>query len=177
MKNNKYGKVFWITGLSGSGKSTVGNYLLPKIKKKYGETILINGDDIRDIYGFKNYDRSSRLKLSKSNFDLCFFLMRQGYNIIFTTVSLMHETQKYNRKVGKRHYVEIFLEADIEMLKKKKSKFFYKKKVKNVVGLTIKPQFPKKPDIRIKNSFDLDAMVLTNELFNKIIKFLNNHTK
>ena len=35
----------------------------------------------------------------------------------------MHETQKYNRKVGKRHYVEIFLEADIEMLSENTDKF------------------------------------------------------
>ena len=123
MKKKKY--IFWITGLSGSGKSTLGVHLLPKIKKKYGETILINGDDIRHIYGFKNYDKYSRLKLAKSNFDLCFFLFKQGYNIIFTTVSLMHEVQEYNRKLGKKNYIEIFLEADIEILKKKKISVFF----------------------------------------------------
>lgn len=175
MKKKNY--IFWITGLSGSGKSMIGNLLLPKIKKEFGETILIHGDDIRDIYGFKKYDQSSRIKLAKSNFDLCLFLLKQGYNIIFTTVSLMHESQKYNRKLGKKKYIEIFLEAEFQLLKKRKSKFFYRKKIKNVVGINIKPQFPKKPDIRLINDFKFSALYLTNELFKKITKLLNNQKK
>ena len=56
IKENK--KVFWITGLSGSGKSAIGKAILPKIQKKFGNTILINGDDIRNIFNMKGYDKS-----------------------------------------------------------------------------------------------------------------------
>ena len=35
----KYGIVFWITGLSGSGKSNLGNIIFNEINKKYGKTI------------------------------------------------------------------------------------------------------------------------------------------
>ena len=47
--NKTEGIVFWITGLSGSGKSSIGR-LLHSIKKIYGPTILINGDDIRKLF-------------------------------------------------------------------------------------------------------------------------------
>ncbi len=38
--NKKYGKIFWITGLSGSGKSTVGEKLKPLIKKNMVKLLL-----------------------------------------------------------------------------------------------------------------------------------------
>ena len=34
MKSKKKGTLFWITGLSGSGKSEIGKLILPKLKKK-----------------------------------------------------------------------------------------------------------------------------------------------
>ena len=48
LKKNK-GIVFWITGLSGSGKTTIGKKIKTKIIKSYGPTIVFNGDDIRKI--------------------------------------------------------------------------------------------------------------------------------
>ena len=90
-----HGKVFWITGLSGSGKSVIGENLLPMIEKKYGKTILIHGDNIRAIYKINSYKKSERLALAKSNSDLCSFLTKQGVNVIFTTVALIHNLQKF----------------------------------------------------------------------------------
>jgi adenylylsulfate kinase len=161
--------IFWITGLSGSGKTTIGKAILPQIKKKFGHTIMINGDNIREIYNFKKFDKTSRLKLAKNNFDLCFFLLNQGFNVIFTTVSLMHELQNYNRKIGKSKYIEIYIESDIKKIIKKKSKIFYKKKTNNVVGLNIKPEFPKKPDIKIENKFNMPIKKIKEILLKRII--------
>ena len=125
MKNNKINKkIFWITGLSGSGKSAIGKKILPKIKQKYGNTILINGDDIRNIFNIKTYDKSFRVKIGKSYFNLCMFLLKQDFNVIFTTVGLWHDLHKYNKLKGKNRYIEIFIDADIKKLVKRKSKFF-----------------------------------------------------
>ena len=84
----KYGIVFWITGLSGSGKSNLGNIIFNEINKKYGKTIIIHGDDIRNIYDFNQYEKKDRIKLGKSNSNLCKLIADQGVNVIFTTVAL-----------------------------------------------------------------------------------------
>ena len=42
--DKKKGIVFWITGLSGSGKSTVAKNIKKNISNKYGKTVLSNGD-------------------------------------------------------------------------------------------------------------------------------------
>lgn len=169
LKENSY--IFWLTGLPGSGKSNIGKLLLPMIKKKYGATILIHGDNIRNIYNIKNYDHNFRLKLGKSNFNLCKFIASQGVNVIFTTVGLIHKLHSYNRN-NYKNYVEIFIESNIKQLINKKKKKFYRKITKNLVGIDIIPQFPKKPHIKICNDFSKSIAKLKEELFLKIIKIL-----
>ena len=49
---NKYsdkGILFWITGLSGSGKTSLAKKIFPIIKKKYGPTVHLDGDSLRNI--------------------------------------------------------------------------------------------------------------------------------
>jgi adenylylsulfate kinase-like enzyme len=165
----KNGKIFWITGLSGSGKSTVGEKLKTLIKNKYSNTIIIHGDDIRNIYKFKFYSRIKRLKLGKANSDLCKLLSEQGLNVIFTTVGLFHELFAYNRK-NLKNYLEIYIKTDIKKLLKNKNKSFYKIRTKNIWGLDLKPQFPKNSEIIIENNFDKSAAKLAKIIYEKIEK-------
>ncbi len=171
-KLKKVGKVFWITGLSGSGKSATGKRLLPMIEKKYGKTVLIHGDDIRSIYRINGYEKYERLSLGKSNSDLCKLLSKQGVNVIFTTVALMHKLHKYNRK-NIKSYIEIFIKSDIQELVKRKNKYFYIKKNKNVWGLDLKPQFPTNPHILMSNNFSETVPTMAKEIFSKIKNILN----
>ena len=153
MKNKKkYGHIFWITGLSGSGKSAIGKKLKPLIEKKFGKTIVIHGDEIRNIYKFKSYSKVDRLKIGKANSDLCKLLSKQGINIIFTTVSLFKELFTYNRR-NLINYKEIYIKTNMKQLLNNKNKPFYKKKTKFVWGIDLSPEYPNKPDIIYYNKF------------------------
>tara|TARA_B110000971_G_C19602616_1_gene316782 strand:- start:198 stop:353 length:156 start_codon:yes stop_codon:yes gene_type:complete len=50
MKKYNKGILFWITGFSGSGKTQISKKIHSQIKKNYGSTILLSGDDIRKIF-------------------------------------------------------------------------------------------------------------------------------
>ena len=167
MKKKNSGKIFWITGLSGSGKSIIGEHLKKLINKKYGKTIIIHGDNVRDIFQLKFYTKTKRLKLGKSYSDLCRLLTQQNINVIFTVIGLFDELFLYNRKYLE-NYFEIFIKTNIEKLKKNKSKSFYKVKTSNVWGLDLKPQFPKKPDIIIENNFNVTPARLAKTIFENI---------
>ena len=165
MKKN-LGILFWITGLPGSGKTTVGNLLLKNISKKYGPTILLSGDDLRKdflLVGYKKKDRQ-KIGLMYSNFFLR--LLKQNINIIFSGVVLSHKVQKYNRK-NINNYIEIFIESDFSKNIKIKK---ISKKNKNVVGIDIKPEYPKKPEIKIFNDFKKPLKTIAKEIFNLINK-------
>lgn len=169
MKNKNSGIIFWITGLSGSGKSTIGEHLKKMLEKEYGKTIIIHGDDIRQIFQFKSYTKNKRLKLGKSYSDLCGLIAKQKVNVIFSTVGLFKNLFFYNRK-NLQNYVEIYIKTNIEKLKKNKSKSFYKVKTNNVWGLDLTPEYPKKPDILIENNFDKTTSKLAIIIFKKIKK-------
>jgi hypothetical protein len=68
--------------------------------------------------------------------------------------------------------MEIFIKSDINQLLKK-NKFFYKKKDSKIVGKNIKAEYPKKPDIIIKNNFKELLNLIKKELLIKIKKKLN----
>ena len=56
LKKNK-GILFWITGLSGVGKTSIAKKIHKEIIKNYGPTILFSGDDLRSIFQIKTYDK------------------------------------------------------------------------------------------------------------------------
>ena len=79
---------------------------------------------------------------------------------------MFHTVRKMNRK-NLSNYIEIYIESDVKKIISKGKKKIYKEK-KNLVGRDIKAEFPKKPDIKIKNNFDKTINQISIELFNKI---------
>ena len=167
MKKNK-GILFWITGLSGSGKTTIAEKIENNISKKYGPTITISGDDLRKKLNFNKFSRKHRLSYALSYGKFCKYLTDSNINVIFSTVSLFHKVRNWNRKKI-NNYVEIYIETDSKKVFKKKNKYFYKGNHKNVMGKNLKAEFPKYPDIKIKNDFTKPLNKLSKELIRKIL--------
>ena len=65
------GVVFWITGLSGTGKPSIGKNIKKDIVKNYGPTLVVSGDDIRNAFNLNKYDKISRLKIGKQYTRFC----------------------------------------------------------------------------------------------------------
>ncbi len=151
MKSN----LFWITGLSGSGKTTFAKKLVEKLELKKERTVLIDGDVIREIFDNESdYSKEARLKTAYHYSKLSKFLVKQNLNVVCSTISLFHEIQKWNRK-NISNYIEIFVKVEMAELIKRDSKKIYSKalngELKNVVGIDIKPEFPNNPNLILDN--------------------------
>ena len=170
LKKNK-GILFWITGLSGSGKTAIAENIKSNISNKYGPTIIVSGDDLRKIFNFKKFSRKDRLAYALVYCKFCKCVTDNKINIILSTVSLFHKVRKWNR-TNISNYVEIYIRSDIIKIIKQKNKFFYKKNYKNIIGKNIKAEYPKFPHITIKNYFNKSVNVLAKELINKINKII-----
>ena len=102
------GILFWITGLSGTGKSTLGDLIFPKINKIYGPTIIVHGDDFRNIWNLKSYDNKSRYENCKKYIEFCKYMTDQNVNVIFTVIGMFEKIRQWNRK-NIKNYIEIYI--------------------------------------------------------------------
>ena len=168
--NKNKGIVFWITGLSGSGKTTLAKKITPEIRKIFGPTVVISGDDIRKIFKLNKYDKKDRLLILESYCQLAKFITNQKINVIFAVVGMVEKARKWNRK-NIDNYVEIYLKTDLKkIINFNKKKIYHKKNVGKIVGIDIKAEIPKNSDITINNRFDKSLNNLKIELINKILK-------
>ena len=166
--NKKKGILFWITGLSGSGKTTFGKAIHKDIQKLYGPTLMVSGDNIRKIFYLKGHTKEDRLKILKSYCRFAKFITNQNINLIFAVVGMFNEPRKWNRK-NISNYIEIYIKSNLkEIIKLKKKRIYHKKNIQDIVGVDIKPEFPKKPNITIINSFDKPKTKIAVQIIKKI---------
>ena len=164
--DKKRGILFWITGLSGAGKTSISNTIYKILKNKYGKTLYVNGDEMRKILDLKSYKNLDRKKGAIKYSKLFKKITDQNINVLFAGMALFDEVRLWNRK-NIKNYLEIYIKTDIKNIIKKKFNKIYKKK-RNLVGIDIKPEYPKKPDIIINNDFKKTINSLSKELIFKI---------
>ena len=85
----------------------------------------------------------------------------------------MKPIREWNKK-NIDNYIEIYIKSEIkDIIKQKKKKIYFSSK-QNLVGLDIKPEFPKKPDIILKNNFKINVNELSKKLVGKIQKLISD---
>lgn len=160
------GTVYWITGLSGAGKTTLGRLLYKHLLSAGKSTVFLDGDELREVFGGDlGHDRADRLKSATRNARICKMLSDQGINVVCTTISLFHECHDWNRKNIKK-YLEIFLDCPKSVLSGRDSKGLYTADADNVVGLHIAEEKPLKPDLVLNT----DGTVAVDDLLKKVIE-------
>ncbi len=167
------GTLYWFTGLSGAGKSTIAQAVYKKLKKKSPNLVLLDGDSMRAALNLtsKNYDTESRKKIGITYSKISELLTNQGIDVIFATVAMYDEIRLRNRqRINK--YIEIYVKVPIDILIARDKKNLYSKfqtnKVNNVVGMDIKFEEPKNPDIVLNNNGQTSPKELADIVITKI---------
>lgn len=168
LNSKKKGSLIWITGLSGSGKTLIAKKLKAKLVKNNSNYLLINGDDLRSIFKLKKYDKKSRTDYAYSYGKFCKKVTDQGINIIFTAVAMFEKIRKWNRK-NIKNYFEIYVKVSIKNIRKKNKKNLYKSKKINVVGKDIRPEYPKNPDLIVKNNYKKNLNFLVKKILTNLV--------
>jgi adenylylsulfate kinase-like enzyme len=153
------GQVYWITGLSAAGKTSVAQRLVDRLVAAGQQPILLDGDVLRAIFGVSGaHDRQSRLNLALQYARLCGELARQGHTVICATISLFHQVHDWNR-ANIAGYHEIYLKVPLEQLQARDPKGIYVRakagEVKDVAGLDFAIEEPREPDLLIDNHGDI----------------------
>ena len=167
--NKKFGILFRISGLPGSGKTEVAKLIHPKINSIFGPTVMWSGDDLRKIFKNNSYKLKDRNKFGLQNIGLIKLINSQKINVIFATVGLSSEIRKIFKKEIP-NYIEITIKSKISDLKKRKDRKFYNNNSKNVWGKDIKIEYPKKSDVIIVNDFKKNLNYMGNFILKNLTK-------
>jgi cytidine diphosphoramidate kinase len=151
--------IIWVIGLSASGKTTLGQEMVEQWKKTAPNTVLVDGDEMRALFGLNrsaaDYSIEGRRQNGQRIVDLCCWLDRQGINAVCCILSIFHDMQKENRDRFS-DYFEIFMDVPLQIARQRDRKELYpvgcKESALNIVGLDISFEPPPLADLFIDNS-------------------------
>ena len=159
--------IVWFVGLSGAGKSTTGRALREKMHAENQATVLIDGDEIREIFRHDQtadaYTVEGRRANAQRIVELCAWLDRQGINAVCSILCIFPDILSANRTRFSK-YFEVFVDAPLDQVEERDVKGLYAAarsgQTRNVVGVDIPFPVPATPDMVIDNStpnYDADA--------------------
>jgi len=166
------GSVYWITGLSGAGKTTLCRGLSSYLRARGHHVVMLDGDHLREVLGaIHAHTREERIDLAFRYARLCALIAAQGVDVTIATISLFHEVHDWNR-AHMPGYVEIYLEVPLAELKRRDPKRIYERatlgELANVAGVDVEVDEPQAPDVHVKWEPGLTA----EDTLTKVIRHL-----
>lgn len=157
------GTVYFFTGLSGAGKTTVGGLFHQRLKDTKPNVVLLDGDEIRVAFGEDvGYTQPERLRWAGRIFRVCKLLSDQGIDVVVCSIAMCESVRQWNRK-NIPNYKEIYIKASRDTLLRRNQKGLYTAGT-NVVGIDLPFDEPQHPDIVVPNDGDRTPLELVAEL-------------
>lgn len=157
LKNQKPA-IIWMTGLSGSGKSTIANRLEKKLFKLNLHTFILDGDNVRkglnhDL-GFSDVDRVENIRRVGH---VARLLLDAGLIVIVAFISPFQAERDLVRQIiNTKQFIEVFIDTPLSVAEERDVKGLYAKarsgQIKNFTGIDSPYEIPKNPDLHIKTT-------------------------
>ena len=159
LKNQKSCTI-WMSGLSGSGKSTIANVLETKLFEMGYHTYIMDGDNTRlglnKNLGFSDDDRIENLRRVA---EVCKLMNDAGLIVICSFISPFESNRKLSKEIIGETFLDVFVDAKLETCETRDPKGLYKKaragEIKDFTGISSPFEVPQHA-IHIENNVEED---------------------
>lgn len=146
------GMVVWMTGLSGSGKTTIAQEAEKRLVRAGASTYVLDGDKLRrglnSDLGFSDSDRRENIRRTA---EVAKLFADMGIITIVTLISPFKESREQARRIVGGAFSEVYVKASVETCKKRDPKNLYKKaldgNIKDFTGLDSPYEEPANPEL------------------------------
>lgn len=157
-RNGHKSFVVWLTGLSGSGKSTIANELERVLFNKGQQTYTLDGDNIRfgingDL-GFSDEDRKENIRRVA---EVAKLFVDAGVIVIAALISPFEADRKAARqKFSEGEFIEVYVNCPLETCLERDPKGLYQKaltgQISHFTGLTAPYEVPENPEVILETN-------------------------
>lgn len=173
-RNGNKAHVVWLTGLSGAGKTTIGEKLLEELDTMNIRAVLLDGDSLRkglcSDLGFSDDDRSENIRRIGEVAKLFF---QQGNVVICSLISPFRKDRDHVRTMFPHgSFSELFVRCPLEICIERDPKGLYKKNIPQFTGISSPYEEPENPELII----DTDTLSI-EESVQKCLQHITAHTR
>ncbi|OGS43993.1 MAG: adenylyl-sulfate kinase [Elusimicrobia bacterium RIFOXYD2_FULL_34_15] len=179
----KNGLIVWLTGLSGSGKSTIANIVIKKLKKANVKVEIVDGDAVRNLTTrHLKYSKSDIFKNNMIISDICEEKRKYLDVIIVTVIAPFKKIRKEIRDRFGKFYKEVYVKASLETVIKRDPKGLYDKVkkglIQDMIGFSknVPYEIPDNPDL-ILDTESKNPKELVSNILDFIICNINLNVK
>lgn len=170
-------KVLWLTGLSGSGKSTIAQALERRLFNEGFFAQVLDGDNIRS--GINNnlaFSDEDRLENIRRISEVSKLYLNSGIITINSFVSPTIEIrQKAREIIGEADFIEIFINTPLEICEARDVKGLYKKarrgEIKGFTGIDAPYEVPPSPDLEVPTE-NLSVDESAGMIYDYVLEFI-----
>ena len=155
----------WFTGLSGSGKSTIANFLEQKLQAHGQHTFILDGDNVRhglnrDL-GFTDADRVENIRRTAHVAKL---MVDAGLIVLVSFISPFEAERRMARELfSDGEFLEIFVDTPLEICEQRDVKGLYKKaragQIQNFTGISSRYEPPQAPEMQLEGGVDTPELL------------------
>jgi bifunctional enzyme CysN/CysC len=173
-QKNQVGAVVWLTGLSGSGKSTIARALLNKLYKMGKSVNSLDGDNVRhglcSDLGFSEDARSENIRRIGEVAKLFF---ENGNYVVCSFISPLAKDREFVKGLmPEGRFVEVFVDTDLKTCINRDRKGLYKKalagEIKGFTGIDSVYEKPRAPDLYVKTE-DESVDKIVDKIIDEIV--------
>lgn len=171
--NQHKAAVLWLTGLSGSGKTTIARRLEQRLFQKGLQTALLDGDMVRhglcSDLGFSDYDRKENIRRIAETARLMF---ENGNMVICTFISPFAADRQFARSlIQEGQFLEVYVKCNLDTIKERDPKGLYAKalsgEIKNFTGISSPYEEPQNPEL-ILDTAESNPETLVDQLLHQL---------
>ena len=177
---NQKSKVVWMTGLSGSGKTTIAKGVEKHLHSQGVLNQLLDGDNIRtgisNNLSFSYKDREENIRRIS---EISKLFMNCGIVTLNCFISPTTSIRQIAKDIiGKNNFIEVYINAPIEICEERDVKGLYKKarkgEIENFTGISSPFEAPEDPELEI-NTSELSIYESIQELVNYILPIIQKN--